>query len=396
MGIIQFLKKQYHVLQYDYRMLKQRWYSIKYKKLKVVKNKILFDNFKGKEYGDSLKYIAEEIIRRGLNYDLVWTVRTLSEDIPFPIRKVVVGTDQEAREYSSAKIIISNCKNAKPYIKKANQYYIQTWHGSFALKFIEGEVEEKLSRGYIAESKQDSRNTNVMLSSSSMISSIMRKSFWYDGEIWECGLPREDIYFHTTEKDKQNLKSKYNIDANSNILLYAPTFRDNGDTSSYLMDLEILLSILENETQKKWIGIVRLHPNVPQEKIPYKYSSLLLDGSKFPDSQELFLISNVLITDYSSLMMDFGIMRKPVFLYIPDLEKYKKERGLRDIFNELPFPKASTIQQLQKIIEQFNKNSYEQSLDAFLQTKYVNYSDGHASERVVDRIVNIVEGKFSY
>ena len=168
---------------------------------KVQPTKIVFNNFNGKGYGDNPKYIAAEILKRNLSYDLVWIVNDDNIVLPKSIRKVKAGTFKCSYELSTAKVFINNVKNKLPFLKKKEQYYIQTWHGSFPLKFIEKEAESLLPAQYIKQSMKDSSKTDVVLSGSSMLSEVIRNSFWFSGEIFNCGQPRDDIYFNSTPEE---------------------------------------------------------------------------------------------------------------------------------------------------------------------------------------------------
>ena len=127
-----------------------RWLPVKH-------NKIVLNNFHGFGYGDSPKYIAEEIIRQKLPYDLVWLVADMSMEFPPEVRKVKMQSVHASYELSTAKIIISNVKVALPYHKKRSQFYIQTWHGSMAFKAIEADAQDKLEPNYLKETKEDYR-----------------------------------------------------------------------------------------------------------------------------------------------------------------------------------------------------------------------------------------------
>ena len=365
-------------------------YSRIFKYAKIQKNKIIFNNFNGKGYGDSPKYIANEIIKQRLPYDLVWIVRNKETNMPPCIRKVRLNSIQAAYEYATAKIIICNSKQRLPFIKKEKQFYIQTWHGSFPLKYIEKEAESSLGKRYVSQSKKDSTITNIIISGSRMFTEIIRNSFWFNGEIYECGLPRDDIYFNTTKKEKDLIKEKFHIPLDHKIAIYAPTFRDDGNTSAYDIDLSNLINTLERKTKSKWTILIRLHPNVSFQDSLFQYNEFIINVTQYPDPQELFLISELLITDYSSVMMDFGIMNKPVFLFILDFEIYKKNRGIRPIFSKLPFPICKSNEELYTSINKFNYNEYTNKLTSFINTYYQNYSDGNASKRVVNRINQVI------
>ncbi len=356
-----------------------------------VRNKIVFLNFWGRGYGDSPKYIAEEIIRQSLPYEMVWLVYDLSCEMPDRIKKVKYYSLKSRIELATARVIISNVKGGLQFRKKKLQYYIQTWHGGFGVKFIEKEIENFLSPKYILSSKHDSSITDLILSGSEFQTKVIKDAFWYDGEIFKKGVPRNDIFFNVTEEKVSLLKEKYGFQKSDRIVLYAPTFRDDNSSNAFSIDTKMLLRALEERTGFRWKLIIRLHPVASQYRGLFHYDNQVVDGSGFPDSQELLVLSDLLITDFSSVMMDFAIMKKPVFLFITDLEQYIRNcRDVRPIFYQLPFALAHSNIELCNVIKAYDESKYQQSLRSFMDNYYQSYDDGHASEYVVDRIKSVM------
>lgn len=350
-------------------------------------DKIVFVNFLGRGYGDSPKYIAEEILRQALPYDLVWLVYDMNNTFPKGIRKVKFYSMKSRYELSTARVIISNTKARLPYSKKKSQYYIQTWHGGFGVKYIEGDIQQFLPEDYVRDSKYDSSITDLILSGSDFQTQVIKDSFWYNGEIFMKGVPRNDIFFNYTRETIIKLKKLYGFDDNSKIVIYAPTFRRNGNVDVYQLNAQKMLQSLRKKTGDNWKLIIRLHPSIADKSGIFHYDSDVIDGSSFTDSQELLVISDLLITDFSSMMMDFAIMRKPVLLFIQDLDDYVKESGgVRPIFYNLPFSMGRSNEELNEIINEFDNNVYLKSLDSFMHKYFRSYDDGHASEYVVERI----------
>ena len=376
-----------------YNGIPGRIFSITLQSLPVSKRKIVFLNFNGKGWGDNPKYIAEEILRQHLPYDLVWITDDKEDTFPKGVRTVPWGSRRARYELATAKVIINNVKNGPWFEKKNKQYYIQTWHGDFPLKFIEKEVESLLTPSYVNASRRDSTQIDLLLSGSRLFSNIARESFWYDGEILEKGIPRYDVYFKDTQEVPRQVRNQLNIGKDTRIALLAPTFRDNGEMPP-IPDTLRLLQALEEKTREPWVVIIRLHPNIQERASLFTFSDKILDGSTYPDSQDLTVTADLLISDYSSIMYDFGLMHKPVILYIPDEEEYRKQRGLRPIFDSLPFPKGLNDQQLSEIIQNFDKEKYSVDLTTFLQEKVQSFHDGHASESVVERIKKVISGKW--
>ena len=365
----------------------------------VNRNKVVLLSFDGKGYGDNPKYIAEEILRRNPKSKLVWLVSKWEYYVPDPILKVGISGRKACFELSTAKIIISNSKFNIPsyYKKKRNQFYLQTWHGDFALKYIEKEVENELKASYVAKSKADSAMTDAVISGSRLFSQILKDSFWLPEKcaILEFGIPRNDIYFRG-ERYREELKQALGFSPEDNILLYAPTFRDKGETDCYNLDFERLRMAMCQKTNAKWKVVVRLHPNITRRSNLFSYNEFIINGSTYSDQQELCMVSDCLITDYSSIMGDFLLMKKPVFLYVPDLERYSDRttgRGLRDLFYQLPLSMSRTQDDLEMRIAAFDQESYRRDTESFLQTYYRPFDDGHSSERVVDYLTKVIHGK---
>lgn len=356
----------------------------------IRRNKVVFANFIGKGMGGSPKYIAEEILREGLGYDLVWLTEDKKARFPKGIRPVKMYSVRGRYELATASVIVNNVKHKLPFKKRAGQYYIQTWHGDFALKFIEKEVEDKLNPGYVAESKADSRETDVVLSGSRQFSEIVRQSFWYDGEIFECGVPCNDPFFTSNESSIQSIRAMFGIQDGTHIALYAPTFRDGASKDFEIPDFEMVVNQLRAIDGHPWVLLVRFHPLDQGQLAKVSFSDCVLNGSKYPDPQDITKAADFLITDYSSIMYDFALQRKPVVLFAPDIEQYQAARGLRQIFWEVPFPLAQTKEELPVALSKAFAPDFSSRLETFLKDRVCSFDDGRASERVVARIKEVI------
>ena len=355
--------------------------------LPVSRRKIVFNNFYGKGYGDSPKYIAEEIRRQGIDVDMVWLVNDLGMDFPTGIRKIKLQSLKASFELSTAKMIVSNVRATLPYKKKQSQYYIQTWHGSVAFKAIEKDAIDKLRPDYVREAIEDSKMINLFLSSNSIQTHEIQSCFWYDGEIFESGSPRNDMLFKSDDV-KCSIRQNLGLSPDTKVVLYAPTFRDDFRMDVYNLNLTEVCNRLGNRLGDNWIALSRLHPNVT-ETSPVAYSDKVINASTYPDMQELLLIADVLITDYSSTIYDAAIMNKLVLLYAPDLDDYKTNRGLKQIYFDFPTRICQTSDDLCNYIDGIDMEQYHAELRRFLDSIKV-FDDGHASERVVKRIASIM------
>ena len=170
-------------------------------------------------------------------------------------------------------------------------------------------------------------------------------------------------------------------------MLYAPTFRDDHRTDVYNLNLNDLRTKLCECLGGDWCVLVRLHPNI-REKL-FTTTHGIIDATSYPDMQELLLVSDVLITDYSSTIYDAAIMRKIILLYAPDLDDYKENRGLKPVYFNFPTRINRSNEELLDYISHFDLNNYQNDLEDFLSGIQI-FDDGNASKRVVDRIESIL------
>lgn len=391
-----------------YKVLKLLGIPIKFDKTKLIKsyyslpiqeNKIVFSNYMGNGYGCNSKYIAEEILRRGADYDLVWLAKNNvnQEEIPHQFRVVNYKSNEALKELITAKIWVDNYHKIsmikKGLLKREGQTYIQTWHGALGIKKIEKQVrcltEDK---EWEENAIKNSQMTDYWISNSKFETFVYKDSFWdvKNENIKEFGHPRNDIFFSDSQKIIDKVKSYYNISKDKNILLYAPSFREDESLRYYQVDYKALQQVLEHKTNKQWIIMTRLHPRITKySEFLLKNETNVIDVSDYADIQELLISSDAMITDYSSCIFDFMLTRKPAFIFAIDINEYNTERGFYYPIETTPFPISTTNEQLVKNIMDFNLDKYKKDVENFLQKKGC-IEDGKASERVVDLIENIL------
>ncbi len=362
-----------------------------FKYLPVKKNRIIFDNFGGRGYGENPKYIAEVLHQKEINLQMVWLINNM-ENYEFPKYICPVKIDSVRALYmrATAKVWIDNVRHRHPIKKKENQVYLQTWHGAMGAKRIEGEAEALLDKKYIEEAKYDGKIVNAILVDNSMQEQQMLRGFWLnsDVEFLRYGIPRNDQFM----RDKNDLekisalRNKLFMNKSYYYVLYAPTFRDDFSTKGYEIDFESVIIAFEKITGKKTKIIIRLHPNAAFQKKYITFSDNIIDGNIYPDIKDLSLVSNAVISDYSSSLFDFALLEKPAFVCALDYEDYKEKRGFIKEFYEFPFPIAKSNYELIKIITSFDLKEYRENLREFYK-KYPVYSDGHSAEKTADWVL---------
>lgn len=357
---------------------------------KIRNNRILLSNFFGKGYGDSPKYIAE--VLKSKKYELIWIYRGKNKpNLPKHIIPVKIYTLKYYYYVATAKFWILNTRTPIYFIKRRQQIYIQTWHGCLAFKKIEFDVEDKLSKNYIRHAKYDTSITDLMVSNSTFCDNMYRKAFKYNGKIIKAGTPRNDILVSCeNNKYSDKIKKIYNIPRKNKILLYAPTFRKNNNKNAYDIDFDRLKESLNTTSYNKISILTRMHPGIKNPENLLKNTKDTINANDYDDIQELIAGSDIVITDYSSIMFEAMIGRKIVILYVNDIEEYNMDRGSYFNIKDLPFVICENNQQLANRAKNIDKLNYKQDYTKF-EEKLGTIETGESSlaiKKYIDEIIN--------
>ena len=322
----------------------------------VDPHKIVVSSYYGRGYGDNPKYIVEKLLKHSDQLNIIWMVKDDSEaeNLPKSVKSCRYNSVKGIYHLSTAKVWIDNCRKGFVMFKRKKQYYIQTWHG-FAIKRIEKDVEKQLSEYYVKCAKRDSRMMDIAISDSAHMTRLYKESFWYDGEVLECGAPRNDIIMERSDALKEKVFESLNILSGRKLVMYAPTFRSDLKSDAYAIDYERLKSSCEKRFGGEFSVLVRLHPNVIKNSDSMCFDGVdCINASYYPDMQELLAVSDVVVSDYSSLMVDYSLSGKPCFQFAMDIEEYKKDRDFYFDIANLPFMLSRSNDELEKSILEFS------------------------------------------
>lgn len=361
---------------------------------------IVFCSFQG-DYTDNPKYIAEELIRRNTGCELIWIGRKYSADHPeaFPKEFSHVyewWTINAFYALAKAKVLVVNSVELfkRPYPKKEGQIIIETWHGSLGIKRFDKQVNS--GKAWVKAAELTGDICDYLVSNSAFETNIYRNTFWPNQEVWEVGHPRNDCIINCTEKLRADARQRIfcfakREDHLERLFLYAPTFRDNKQFKCYNLDAEMIKDALEERFGGTWVGVYRYHPTVRRLAVKRaQISKDIIDLTDYPDMQDLLLAADVGITDYSSWIYDYMLTRRPGFIFATDIELYNTERGFCYPLETTPFPIAVNNEEMAENIRSFDNENYQYKLQLFLEEKGC-VEHGYASERVVDKILEIVE-----
>ena len=361
----------------------------------VHKNRVVCWSYDFKQYSCNPRYLTEYLLANNPEFDIYWVFRnkTDTSSVDERIHCVRKRSWQYFLIMNTAEFLITNSRTDPWRIywhKRSGQKYLQLWHGGVALKRVERDAKTQLGFSYVQKAIRDSRACDLMISGCSLQTELVKSKFWYDGEILECGIPRNDIFFykefHAPLREK--VCRQYGVSPDSRIVLYAPTFRRNRSIEPYRIDWEKVVSHLS-----KFYGggevtvLLRLHPNLLGR---VDVSSLInhwtvIDVTKYHDMQELLCISDMLITDYSSSMFDYTMQMRPCLLYATDIELY--DRGYYFDLQDLPYPLARTEQELIAVIDSFDEHAYQDKLQTFFTDRIGLMESGRASSSLAEWMV---------
>lgn len=353
------------------------------KKLPLRENWILFESHMGKQFSDSPKYIYQGLLNTNKKYKYIWSFENPdSIEIPGPAIKVKRRSLKHYYYMVRSKYWVDNQGIAHLVPKKKGQIYLQTWHGTPLKKM--GYDQEKTNPNELKKLKIQSGAWDYFISPNSYSTEIFKRAFMYSGNVMETGYPRNDILIQQPQEIINKVKNDLGIH-NKKVILFAPTFRDwkSNSFQDTLRDIKILSSKLDENT----VLLLRLHYLLSNQVSQMSLPDNIINVSNYPDIQELCLISDMLITDYSSVMFDYALLERPIILYCYDLEEYRFYRGVYfDITKNAPGPVCKTINELVNFInnpEHFDQ--YKENLQAFRQ-KFGHLEDGHATDRVINKV----------
>lgn len=365
---------------------------------KVDKNKIMFISFHGRGDSDNPKAIYNELIKdkRFEKYEFIWALKDTDSKKFENIRtkKVRYRSLKYFYYLGICKYWVFNCRMPEYVSKKKGQIYLQTWHGTPLKRLAHDVIVPENTTFFRSEMSFDEMTKaydidvakyDYMISPNAFTTEVFQTSFKINEErLIETGYPRNDILSNATPCQIKQLKEKYGIPAGKKVLLYAPTWRDNSYVASgYTFELLVNFYKWKEELGDEYVVIFK-----PHYLISNKFDLTDLEGFVYSlpttvDISELYLISDILITDYSSVFFDFAILNKPIYFYMYDLDEYQEElRGFYiDIHTEIP---GDVYTDEGVMLTDIREERYDYSRLCEFNKRFNNMEDGNATQRVID------------
>jgi CDP-glycerol glycerophosphotransferase len=321
-------------------------YSLQINYRPATKKTVIFESFGGRQISDSPLAIYEQMKKDHPEYRLVWvinkdkvaTVEAAGYDY------VIRGTFKWAKTIEKAHIWVENARLPAWVRKPEHVKLIQTWHGT-PLKKLGLDIEKVTMPGttterYHANFVKEANRWDVLISPNAYSTSIFRQAFGYQNQILESGYPRNDVLANPSTEQITALKQKLGIPLDKKVIMYAPTYRDNQffKKGKYSFKLPFSLKNFQERFGEDTVLLLRMHYLISNAMDISGFEDFAYDVSSYPNISDLYLVSDVLVTDYSSVFFDYAYLKRPVVFFPYDYEVYKDElRGFYlDYQTELP------------------------------------------------------------
>jgi len=375
---------------------RNRRYHYRLQRRLPLRDTIFFEAWKGRQYSDNPRAVFEELQRAGDPRECVWAVKDLSVEVPEGVTRVLTGSRDYYRHLARSRWVVSNDSMPTHYVKREGSRYAQTWHGT-PLKRIGFDIEniQMSNKDYLTQFARDVAKWDTLVSPNAFSTEILGRAFRYAGEILEIGYPRNDIFHRPelAEPQAAATRRRLGLPEGRRVILYAPTWRDNDYDAAgrYQFTMKLDLERLHRAFGRDSVLLVRGHQLVASQVDSTMFGGFVRNVSSYPDIRDLYLVADVLITDYSSVMFDFVNTGRPILFFTWDLEEYRDSlRGFYfDFEAEAPGPLLLESSQVIDSLERLDEVSakYADRYAAFRE-KYTGLEDGKAARRFIDSFLS--------
>jgi CDP-glycerol glycerophosphotransferase len=374
-----------------------RRYHRSFRNKKFDKPTIVFESFAGKFINDSPWEIYKQIKKRQPTWDLIWSIN--KDQIPkakkLGLKYVQRRRPRWAKLFAMADARVVNTRLLGWFINPQFTYFFQTWHGT-PLKHLALDMEKVKMPGttrarYKGNFLRETEKWDALISANSYSTEIFKRAFDFKNTVLEIGYPRNDrLITDNNPGTIKEIKKRLNLPLDKKIILYAPTFRDdqNEGKGKYKFELPFNISKLERQFGKDIFLITRMHYLISDKLDFAGNAKFISDFSKYDDINDLFLVSDVLITDYSSVMFDYSLLKRPMIFYPYDFDQFVDSRDYYFEYSKMPGDIDTNQSELISSIQKNIKNGFKPSkkLDEFSK-QFSNRNNGHSAELAANDII---------
>jgi CDP-glycerol glycerophosphotransferase len=359
-----------------------------------LRDEVLFESYESRAYADNARAVFEELARRDTGLTCRWVVLDGQTELPDGLEPVRRHSREHYEALACSRyVVVPNYRPLRDWLTTPqDQVVVQTWHGAPFKKigFDNERGERTSSRDYHDRLLRESARWDYLLSPNPPSTPILRGAFGFDGKMLETGYPRTDIFFRPDRDEiAERVRSRLGLPPGKKVALYAPTMRDDlrYGGNRFSLDLRLDLEKARIALGDDHVLLVRRHAKVV-DTITTADGEFARDVSLWPDVNELLLATDVLITDYSSLMFDFADTGRPMLFFTYDLEDYRDRlRGFYFDVHRVPGPLLMTSDEVIAGIREAEqlRAEHDPAYRAFVRD-FCAWDDGGAAARFVDEV----------
>lgn len=356
----------------------------------IVTGAVFFESFSGRAVSDSGLDIFHQLRHRDDERPMYWSIGDHSVTVPEGAEGIVRYSRRWYELLASAEYVVTNGLLPAGFQKGDRQKLIQTWHGTPLKRIGQDGPNDHVNLAQLEALKQQTVAWDYLLAQSSYAAEAISGALGYRGDILTTGAARNDSLVQPDAAvRRQQVRSWLGIAPHQRAVLYAPTWRD--DVTDFKRPHGFVNHIDIEAAQRSlpthYVLMLRSHPDMTGQK-PGTSHDFLIDVTSYPDIADLYLATDVLVTDYSAVMFDFCNTSKPMFFLVPDLDKFLN--GPRGCY--LDFPRIAPgrlVASTQELVAALLDDSADAEMDQRrrqFRAEYAPYDDGKAARRVADAV----------
>ncbi len=361
------------------------------KRLPIQSKKVVFATYRSDRLVDNFRAVYDELERRDLGYEYVFLLKRFPQSLVGQIQ-YVFHMMRATYELATARYFIIDDYYYPVYVSSLRKgtEVIQLWHACGAFKKFGYSVLDKSyspDDDYLKMVQIHRNYSKVYVSGEACVAPYADAFGMTQERIYPLGVPRTDQLLNTVRQARvrEKLYDRYPEWRKKRIILLAPTFRGNGQTTAHY-DQELDFEKFRRELGPDTVLMLRMHPFVLNPPIvPDAYSDQIINMTDYPDINDLMQIADILITDYSSVIFEFALLQKPMIFLVNDLQSYKAERDFYFPYESfVPGPIVSTFED---VIAWIKRGQFDtQKIETFA-NQFFTYQDGEATKRIVDHLL---------
>ncbi|GAF64983.1 teichoic acid biosynthesis protein [Bacillus sp. TS-2] len=348
-------------------------------------NRVTFASDSREEMSGNFDFVYQEMLRQDLDLDYKFMLKASIDE-----KKSLSELIKLAFWFATSKQIILDdfYPIIYPLKIRRNADLIQVWHAVGAFKTF-GYSRIGRPGGPSIKSKNHRNYTKAIVSSKN-VAPYYAEGFGIEEEaVVSTGVPRTDIFFDEEYKNqkRKELFEQYPFLKDKKVILFAPTFRGNGQSSAHYPFDVLDLEKLYHELNEEYVFLFKIHPFVNNKiTIPYHFVEFFYDFSEYREINDLLFITDILITDYSSVCFEYALLNKPMIFFSFDVEEYIQKRDF--YFEYQSFIPGVLVKSTEDMISSIKYNQFEQERIKPFVKYFFDDLDGKSSERFVNQIIN--------